>query len=160
MTTLAARILAPDEHYPAEPQRRWPLAIISCSKSKLPGPQRVRELYIGELFKLSVKAAEVLAERWVVISGRHGVLHPDDIIESYDESVMTKSRNQREQWGQHVSRQLKLCLPALQGSQVLSFVSAPYQQFLDLSGVGASFFCPLQGLAIGLQKKKLKELAR
>jgi len=72
----------------------------------------------------------------------------DDIIESYDESVMTKSRRQREQWGQHVSRQLKLCLPTFQGSQVLSFVSAPYQEFLDLSGVGASFFCPLQGLAM------------
>ena len=140
--------------------KQYPLAVISCSKSKLPGLQRVRKLYTGELFRLAVLAAEVMAERWVVISGRHGVLHPDDIIESYDESVMSKSRRQREQWGQHVSRQLKLCLPALQGSQVLSFVSAPYQEFLDLSGVGASFFCPLQGMAIGLQKKRLKELAR
>ncbi len=162
MTTLAraGSILTLDEQYPAEPKRRWPLAIISCSKSKLAGPQRVRELYTGDTFKLAVKAAEVLAERWVVISARHGVLHPEDIIESYDESVMTKSRRQREQWGQHVSRQLKLCMPTLQGSQVLSFVSALYQEFLDLSGVGASFFCPLQGLAIGLQKKRLKELAR
>lgn len=195
MTTLAARILALDKQYPAEPcpadpdgmhhvgcgcdheelcipgtdwadlvaladqERRWPLAIISCSKSKRPGRQRVLELYTGELFKLAAAAAEVLADRWVVISGRHGVLHPEDIIESYDEAVMSKSRRQREQWGQHVSRQLKLILPTLQGSQVLSFVSAPYQEFLDLSGVGASFFCPLQGLAIGLQKKKLKELA-
>ena len=143
----------------SEPKQRWPLAIISCSKSKLAGPQRVRELYTGELFRLAVIAAELLAERWVVISGRHGVLHPEDIIESYDESVMSKSRRLREQWGEHVSGQLKLCLPTLEGSEVLSFVSAPYQEHLDLSGVGACFFCPLQGLAIGLQKKKLKEIA-
>lgn len=56
---------------PAKPYR---LAIVACSASKLAHAAPARELYTGALFKLARELAETVADRWVILSAKHGAL--------------------------------------------------------------------------------------
>ncbi|WP_419707997.1 DUF6884 domain-containing protein [Promicromonospora sp. NFX87] len=61
------------------------VALIGCGAAKLARPAPARDLYTGGLFRKSVAYAEALpCDRWYVLSGLHGLVHPDTVLEPYD----------------------------------------------------------------------------
>lgn len=76
---------APDDTAAAKP---GPLVVIPCSKTKSAGgPRPAGELYTGSLHCMAARAAEALTAdggRTVILSGRHGVLDPAEVIAPYD----------------------------------------------------------------------------
>lgn len=60
------------------------LVVISCSGRKLDEPAPARELYTGDLFRLSVTWAESWDLRWCVLSALYGTVDPDEVIRPYN----------------------------------------------------------------------------
>ncbi|MGN8645192.1 DUF6884 domain-containing protein [Gracilibacillus sp. HCP3S3_G5_1] len=67
------------------------LCVIPCGKKKIwdkvpdEGPTKAKNAYIGVLHTLCRQYVEMYFEDWVIISGKHGLLLPDDIVaENYD----------------------------------------------------------------------------
>lgn len=65
------------------------IALIGCSATKLNRPAPARELYQGNLFKLARTWAEAQGLDWYVVSAKHKVVHPDQVLEPYDQRVPT-----------------------------------------------------------------------
>ena len=61
-----------------------PLYLIACSMSKLDHAAPAAELYTGQAFKLSMKAAKAAGADVLILSALYGVLEPDDIIDPYE----------------------------------------------------------------------------
>ncbi|MGP4040476.1 DUF6884 domain-containing protein [Gracilibacillus sp. D59] len=67
------------------------LCILPCGKKKIwdkipgAGPTKAKNTYIGVLHRLCRQYVEMYFDNWVIISGKHGLLLPDDIVsENYD----------------------------------------------------------------------------
>lgn len=136
------------------------IALIACSASKADvyvAP--VRDIYTGALFRRSVVYAEAAGLPWAVLSARHLLLFPDEVIEPYDLSMYDLRPEQRAVWARRTTAQiLYRCGQPL---HIVLLAGAAYREpllpELRLHG-GVSVETPLAGLRIGQQKRRLAAL--
>ena len=65
----------------------YDVAIVGCGRRKLDHAAPAEQLYCGSLFRASARWARTHAHRWCILSARHRVLAPEDIVEPYDYSM-------------------------------------------------------------------------
>lgn len=144
-------------------------AILACSAAKLRQPAKARDLYVGALFVLAHQYAELVADRVLILSARHGVVEADKTLEPYDQQL-PKEKHRREQWGVMVARSLCAAIaPGVDWSsvsamdaaneRVLCLAPQSYVEPVWMYGI-RSWHRPLRGLGIGQQKRRLAELIR
>lgn len=62
--------------------------LIGCTKAKRSEPAAARDLYdLSDLFRRRRQYAEAAGVPWAVLSARHGVIDPDQVIEPYDFTI-------------------------------------------------------------------------
>ena len=61
---------------------------MTCVKEKLSGSQKAKDLYISDLFKKMRHFVEIHDYDWRIISAKHGLIDPEDIIESYEDESL------------------------------------------------------------------------
>jgi len=64
------------------------LVIVTCVKEKLNGSFKAEDLYISDLFKKMRHFVEIYDYDWRIISAKHGLIDPEDIIESYEDESL------------------------------------------------------------------------
>lgn len=64
--------------------------IVGCSQKKLKIPAPASELNQGQLFRALKKLAIKNSFNLKILSGKHGLLEPDQIIEPYDQKIKNK----------------------------------------------------------------------
>lgn len=78
------------------------VGLVSCSKQKadvLPGSEvKASELYTSTLFNKSRRYVEACCDAWGILSARHGLLMPDDMISAYEQTLAQMSAVQRMAW--------------------------------------------------------------
>ena len=131
------------------------LVLIACVSKKLDVEARAEELYASDLFEKSLAFARSIKATPYVLSAKHGLLHLDDRIEKYDETLKTKSVAERRVWSQNVVKSLSTIVA--QGDRVTFLAGQKYREFLvdPLQQIGVSIAVPLEGLSIGNQLKWL-----
>ncbi len=155
------------------------VALVSCGKSKQDQPAPAKDLYTGDLFRKSRAYAEVIADRWYVLSAKHRLVHPDTVLEPYDMRMSDRPLWDRQHWGQYVDGSLR-CMAAdmtvpvwnehdLGDRATISLgawtMGAGHVKFVLLAGVdyrehlvphleswGAEVDVPMEGLTFGQQK--------
>jgi len=77
------------------------LCIVSCGKKKIwdekpdAGPTKVRDVYTGQFAKKCIEYAEKFhPTSWYIISAKHGLLFPDEIVPG-NYNVTCKNKSQR-----------------------------------------------------------------
>jgi len=69
-----------------------PILIIPCGKKKREGKHRAKELYTGPYFKACLNFAEkFFPKSYFIFSAKYGLLHPDEMVESYDVTFKRKN---------------------------------------------------------------------
>lgn len=63
------------------------LVLVSCCGEKFEGSHKAEDLYQSQLFKASVAWAKANGKQWAILSAKHGLVWPDQVIESYDMSL-------------------------------------------------------------------------
>jgi hypothetical protein len=84
------------------------VVLVACCGKKLPYAAPAKDLYQSELFKKSRRYAEQHGDRWLILSAKHGVVHPDATIEPYDETLNDKPAGERREWAEKVATQLAI----------------------------------------------------
>lgn len=95
-------------NYPITPERvpaggRLHYVLVSCGAAKLPHPAPARGLYTGSLFTAArgwVERQLALGEvdGWRILSARHGIVAPDEIIGPYEATMDTKTVDELRRW--------------------------------------------------------------
>ncbi len=133
------------------------IALVSCVSEKADQPQPARDLYTSSWFEKASRYAEQNADRWYILSAKHGVLPPDEVIAPYDETLNEMGAEQRRAWARDVARQLEEILQP--GDHVILLAGQRYREFLlePLRILGCDVNIPMKGMRIGEQLSWLDE---
>lgn len=78
------------------------VGLIACAATKAPNAAPARELYRSQLFTAArdwiSKPGRV--QEWGILSARHGLVMPDNVLEPYDQCLADMTPAQREAWAQ------------------------------------------------------------
>jgi cytoplasmic iron level regulating protein YaaA (DUF328/UPF0246 family) len=109
------------------------------------------------LFRASTAYAERVADRWFILSARHGLLHPDDRVEPYEQTLHRLSAAERCAWSTEVTNALLQTLTA--PAHIVVLAGAVYRKHLlpPLQHAGFSVSVPMEGLRLGEQLRWLRE---
>ncbi len=130
------------------------LAIISCGAKKKSIPAKARDLYEGNLYKAALSFVERIGFNFVIISAKHAILSPDQVVAPYEMRVDQMSKDQYRLWSLRVVDALKKLSP----EKIIWLCPAIYCELPSkmLNGNIKHEF-PLKGLGIGRQIQWLKQ---
>ena len=85
------------------------IIIISCGKRKLEGKAKAKDLYIGSVYHQKLEYVKTLYpnHEFYIISAKHGLIHQDVVISSYDR-VLPSSAEEFKEWTDLVNNQLQV----------------------------------------------------
>jgi hypothetical protein len=126
------------------------VGLVACSRRKADRPVPARELYVSPLFRAARAYAERRygPERWFILSARHGLVHPDQVLAPYDLRLRQLTAAEREAWGYRVAVELTDRFPA---GTVLWFHAGALYRTAIADVVAHQVRAPLAGLDIGQQ---------
>src|SRR5262249_34991002 len=102
--------------------------------------------YASPLFRLASRYCTATCDLWFVLSARHGLVAPDDVIEPYDVTLRSLGRAGRLAWAGRVADQLNRRGLLGAGHRFVLHAGADYAEPLARI-IGA--LQPLKGLTIG-----------
>ena len=125
------------------------VALVSCVKSKRPSAAPARDLYISPLFTALRCYAQSHADRWYILSAKHGLLEPNKVIEPYELTLASMPKAARLAWAERVRNQLLQILPP--NAEIILLAGSRYRENLEsfLLEHGFSVSAPLRGLSLG-----------
>jgi hypothetical protein len=133
------------------------VGLVGCASQKLKRPAPARELYVYQLFKKASAYAELTCDRWYLLSAKHGLVHPDTVLEPYDMRLGTNHRTSPpiHQWGARVKEQLDAELAGLANVTLVALAGEQYRIAVHNSRWPVEI--PMKGLGIGQQLGWLTE---
>jgi uncharacterized HhH-GPD family protein len=92
------------------------IGLVSCSKAKLTRPAAARDLYsVSALFRGQRTYAERECDDWFILSAKHGLVDPDEVLDPYEQTLATASASERQLWSADVLGALERKLGSLEG---------------------------------------------
>lgn len=110
------------------------VGIVSCTAHKRDRPMRAENLYCSELFYKSRRYAQANYDAWLILSAKHGLIRPCEVVEPYDRKLTTLSQFQRAALVECVSRQFA-SMVADAKVQLSSLCREDYDSMLDETGI-------------------------
>jgi hypothetical protein len=95
---------------------------------------RAENLYSSELFYKSRRYAQANYDEWVILSAKHGLIRPSEIVAPYDCEVTKLPRTERRALAERISRQ-SAHLFEVKKVELSSLCGEEYNDLLDEAGV-------------------------
>jgi hypothetical protein len=132
------------------------IALVACVKSKRTGHHQAKDLYNSTLFTYSRRYAELHADRWFILSAKHGLLDPSTMLESYEGTLKNVAPKIKQRWAQKVYEQImalnldtrNVRILWLAGNDYKSALSPMLSRFIQVD--------PVRGLKLGPRMAWLK----
>ena len=131
--------------------RRKIVFLVSCVAKKSARSMPARALYCSDLFEKSRDFVERQKGEWFILSAKHGLVAPNQVIEPYNETLKDKTASERFQWAHGVIENLRPHCPP--GTTVVILAGEKYREFLVslLHELRCTVEIPMEGLKIGEQ---------
>lgn len=83
------------------------VALVACVKDKLNIPSKAIELYNNEAFRTWIKDAQSKdVDQIYILSGKYGLILPEEIIEPYDLNLNSQTDKYQIEWYRNVLKRL------------------------------------------------------
>ena len=129
--------------------------LLSCAKTKKPFRTRAADLYDSALFRKMLQYAERHSPDAVfILSAKHGLLRPDDVIDPYEQTLASMPVAEVKAWAGRVLDQLRR-LTDLERDHFTILASQKYRRYL-LPHL-RHYRIPMAGLTIGRQLRFLNK---
>lgn len=134
--------------------------LVSCVNEKESEAKVAKELYKSDWFKKARAFAERNADQWFILSAKYGAISPDQVIDTYNETLNEKRWIHRRLWSCKVTRQLEalgLDFENTEDTRIVFLAGDFYREELeeDFRECGFLVEVPMRGLFIGEQKSWL-----
>lgn len=140
------------------------IGLVGCASTKLRRPAPARDLYTSPLFKKASAHAEAACARWFILSAKHGLVLPDEVLEPYDVKLGRSTPHHPEtdgpfihEWARRVRAQLAQELRDVDDPSLLVLAGEQYRTILYPSPW--SYSVPMKGLGLGEQLSWLNKQA-
>jgi hypothetical protein len=131
------------------------IGLVGCTKSKVAHAAPAGDLYLASpLFRGRREYVERTCDRWFVLSAKHGVVSPDQVLEPYDVRLAGAPTRVKREWTDRVLHELKERLGDVRGIEFEIHAGNDYWGFGLVDGLaarGAKVEIPTTGLSQGEQ---------
>jgi len=130
------------------------IGLVGCVKRKRTTSAPARDLYTSPLFKGRRRHVERTCTRWLILSAKHGLLDPAEVVAPYDQTLEAAPITARRLWAFRLLEALESRLGDLRGLTFEIHAGAEYRRHGLVSGVverGAIVDVPTAGLSLGQQ---------
>ncbi len=129
------------------------LYLVACSYTKQEQAAPAKELYASPLFTMSRRYVERTGAGWAILSAKHGVVDPNDVIEPYNSYLAWWSTDERKAWAESLRPALLKRLAFWQATTVVFLAGTLYREHLSgwLYDQNIKVEIPMAGLGIGEQ---------
>jgi uncharacterized protein DUF6884 len=130
------------------------VGLVGCVKSKRGFATSAADLYMSPLFRGRRHWVEVSCSSWYILSAKHGLVVPSEVLDPYDDTLTTKGSNERRAWGGRVLIQLRDALGDIGRYDFEIHAGAAYTEHGLRSGLlaaGAEVTLLTKGLGLGQQ---------
>jgi hypothetical protein len=131
------------------------IGLVGCVKGKQSRAAPAADLYTSALFKGRRRWVAQTCDRWFILSAKHGLVLPSEVLEPYDETLNDVGRAGRREWSQGVLASLRRVLGDLGGRTFEIHAGATYWDFGLCDGLlraGAAVEIPTEHLRQGEQR--------
>jgi len=137
-----------------------PVVLVSCVAKKRSLSIEAKDLYLSDLFEKSRLFAETYGDKWFILSAKHGLLDPNQVISPYDVTLKNMSRGERKAWAAGVIESLEKQVTKNQPIIILAgeYYRDDIEPILNKKHYDVSV--PLVGLPIGKQLQILGRLSQ
>jgi hypothetical protein len=134
------------------------IVIVSCVKQKAAVPRPAKDLYTSPLFAGMRRFAEKNGDRWFILSAKYGLLHPDNLVDPYEQTLNKMPVRYRRAWAETVYKQIASTFPP--AADIVMLAGEKYREFLvpHLRKEGFNVSIPMEGLSLGRQLQYLGAL--
>lgn len=154
-----------EEEAPAHGPKHAPrtLVLVACGKTKLETAAKAEDLYTGNLFRARRRWAEAATKleggAWAILSAKHGLTSPSELLEPYDVSLSGANKRTREAWAAKVASSIVAAYG--RPERVLLHAGAAYAEALsaELHYKGIEVEWVSEGRQVGEQLAQLRALA-
>jgi hypothetical protein len=115
-----------------------PFIVIGCGRDKRVEPAAAGELYLSRRFRASLGLARTLGAPHAILSGKHGIVTPETVLEPYDLNLADLPRAAQRLWAGQALLQLRAC----SGRRKITLLAAP-EYTLPLSELNQESDAPL-----------------
>lgn len=133
------------------------ITLVGCSRDKLDYESLAGTLYTSERFLLAKCVAQELPGDWYIISGLHGLVHPEERLEPYDFSLSDLPPNQLAAWAKSTTDQLKRLSPKLDRALILASKEYSIPLAHELTQRHVKVVAPLENLSDKSARRWLRE---
>ena len=134
------------------------IVLVSCVKSKRSSSSPAKDLYVSTLFRAQRAFAERFANKWFILSAKYGLLEPDRVVDTYEETLKGASAERKRAWSHDVFASLeKQTTP----DDVITITAGEdYCKYLAplLEKRGNEVRRPVKGLSMGFIPGRLHDL--
>jgi hypothetical protein len=130
------------------------IGLVGCVKEKLTHAAPAKDLYTSPLFIDRRRDVEGRASRWFILSAKHGLVDPEQVLEPYDRTLSSLPIASRRGWSRDVLGGLRQQLGDLRHYKFEIHAGHSYfgHGLLDgLRSAGAVVSIPTEGLSLGRQ---------
>jgi len=133
------------------------ITLVACAARKAVTPRPAAELYTSALFTKASAYAARHADAWYILSAKHGLVGPHEIIAPYDETLNQMPIAERRAWAKRVL--YDLCGIVLPGDTVIILAGRRYREYLvdSLEKLRCRVEIPMMGMRIGEQLRWLNQ---
>ena len=139
------------------------LALVSCTKKKAAVPSRASELYApSTFFRMAFALARHVAQSTFILSAKHGLVHPDQVVAPYEQTLATAGRDERRRWASATYRDLCARPEYREAKTIIWLAGDSYRGELMplVARDGKRSIIPMDGLAQGEQLAWLSQNTR
>ena len=134
------------------------IILISCTNKKLEEIAPAKEMYTPSPFFRKMRAyAERFGDKWFILSAKHHLLSPEEVIEPYNVFLGDFSKNERKDWAMEVLSELKN--EVYRDDEIVLIAGRKYTEFLikPLQSGGYKVSWPVEGMRFGEQMHWLEK---
>lgn len=127
------------------------IALIGCCAEKASSvrPLPARELYRSQLFRKSLAWVEQQGLEWFVISAAYGLIPQAMVLMPYDQTMRSKSPEERAKWDQQVAEQIDAYTIDDERVEIVLLAGEAYAGWIPKVQAFATVEQPLKGMQIG-----------
>lgn len=133
--------------------------LVPCVKKKKLSAVPARELYISYRFRRMRELVEATECPWFILSAKHHLLAPNEVIKYYDQTLNGKPSEVRRAWAEEVRKQMNSELPRAEATVVLAgrLYYEYLMPYLEKRFGRPNIKIPMKGLKNGEQLRWLKD---
>ena len=130
------------------------IGLVGCVKKKTVVPRAAKDLYLSALFLGRRSFVERSCGEWWILSAKHGLVHPDEVLAPYDVTLKDASRPARKDWSEQLLSTIDKRIRPEPDDVFEIHAGAEYREFGLTAGLlarGCLIENPTEGLRLGEQ---------